>query len=140
MKNFDFFLPILICYLFFLSFTGNAQTSKKRVVKDTTDSTVLCKNGQMSEEDFDKMKELINTVAFTESKLGVLQETMPGHCINTVQIKEILSKLSFEMDKLDVAKYLYKFTSDKQNYSSLNDQFSFPSNIEELTNYIKTVK
>ncbi len=120
----------------------NNTTSATNNVNTTnyTSSSTLCDNGRMPYETFDDIKENINSKSFSDTKITVLKEAMPTRCISSVQVKELMGLFSFETDKLTVAKYLYKFTSDKQNYYKVNDGFSFSTSIEELKDYLKTAK
>jgi len=99
-----------------------------------------CDNGRMPEDDYEDIKESINAKSFSSDKINVLKLAMNDRCISSNQVKEMVELFSFDADKLTVAKFLYKFTSDKQNYYKVNDAFSFSSSSAELTNYIKSVK
>lgn len=106
----------------------------------TSSGNILCDNGRMPYEEFDDIKSSIDSKSFSDTKITVLKEAMPSRCISSIQVKEIIGLFSFESDKLTVAKYLYRFTTDKQNYYKVNDAFSFSSTIDELKEYIKTSK
>lgn len=95
-----------------------------------------CVNGSMSERDFDDLESLVKSTSFSDSKQNVIKEAVPGHCISAVQVKQLMGLFSFEADKLALAKYLYAYTSDQQNYFKVNEAFSFSSSIDELKKYI----
>jgi hypothetical protein len=44
---------------------------------------------------------------------------------------------TFENNRLEVAKYAYRKTADKQNYYQLNDALTFSSTKEELARFIR---
>lgn len=44
--------------------------------------------------------------------------------------------MTFEENKLTIAKYAYTKTADPNNYFQLNDAFTFESSIDELNAYI----
>lgn len=96
-----------------------------------------CRNGSMSERDFDDLQSMVRKVSFSDSKQNVIKEAIPGHCISAMQVKQLLTLFSFEADKLAVAKYLYPYTSDKQNYFKVNEAFSFSTTVDELKEYIR---
>jgi hypothetical protein len=52
------------------------------------------------------------------------------------QLKIALGRLSFDSNRLDLAKYAYPFTIDRQNYFLLQDAFSFQSNFRALMSSI----
>jgi hypothetical protein len=83
------------------------------------------------------MKSSISSKSFSETMMTVTKQGVKGRCLSTGQVIELMSLFSFEKDKLDLAKYLYDFTGDRQNYYRVNDVFSFSSSISELNNYIE---
>ena len=63
-----------------------------------------------------------------------------SNCLLCSQVKEMMMLLSFETDRLDLAKYAYKKTLDPGNYYKLNDAFTFETSIDELNEYIEKNK
>jgi hypothetical protein len=123
--------------------TGSTQNStyvENNTYNSTSNGNILCNNGRMPDDELDDLKSSINSKPFSDSKISILKEAMPSRCINSIQVKDIMSLFSFESDKLTVAKYLYRYTSDKANYYKVNDAFSFSSSIDELKGYIKNAK
>lgn len=60
---------------------------------------------------------------------------MAKKCFTVSQIKSIVKTMSFENDKLEVAKYAYDYCIDKQNYYQLSDVFDFSSSTTDLMNF-----
>lgn len=125
---------------------GNNQSYNDQTYNQTTtvtnevsvnNNTSSCSNGSMSDGDFDDLQSMVRKVSFSDSKQNIIKEAIPGHCISAVQVKQLLTLFSFEADKLAVAKYLYRYTSDKQNYFKVNEAFSFSSTVDELKKYIR---
>jgi len=81
----------------------------------------------------------IKKQSFDDAKLKVAKQGISGlKCFSTMQIKDILVLFSFDKQKLEIAKYAYDYCIDRQNYYQINDVFSFPSDVENLVNYLKT--
>jgi hypothetical protein len=126
---------------------GNSQPSNGQTYNQQQNTTYendhsgnthshACANGSMSERDFDDLQSMVRSISFSDSKQNVIKEAVPGHCISAVQVKQLMSLFSFEADKLAVAKYLYSYTSDQQNYFKVNEAFSFSTSVDELKKYI----
>lgn len=73
----------------------------------------------------------------SDSKLMVAKQTIrAGKCFSVLQLKQLVSLMSFESARLDLAKYGYDFCTDKQNYFQMNELFNFSSSKSELNNFI----
>jgi hypothetical protein len=53
------------------------------------------------------------------------------------QIAQIIAQFSFDSYKLDVAKFAYQFTVDRDNYYLVANQLTFSSNKSELLSFIR---
>ncbi len=119
---------------------NNNNTYTTNTSRNNNVSNSSCDNGRMPIEDFEDIKENVKSQSFTSTQISVLKEAMNGRCISAIQVKSMLEVFSFEADKLSMAKYLYSFTTDTQNYYKVNDAFSFSSSKEELNKYINSLK
>lgn len=93
---------------------------------------------EVSIAEFDGIKNSINKISFNSSKESQLKSITRGRCFTVDQIKQLLNLFSFESSKLDLAKYLYEFCIDKQNYFRVNEVFSFSSSVDDLNRFIQT--
>ena len=84
--------------------------------------------------------ESINSKSFETSKLTIAKQIAGSNCLLCKQVKEIMKLFSFESNRLEFAKYAYKYTWDINNYFLLNDAFDFESSIDELNKYIQSRK
>ena len=107
---------------------GNAAPSQSAPAKPACD---------MAAGDFNKLKGSVKSKPFSDDKKSTLKVGMKGKCITTYQVKDLLELFSFESDKLEMAKYLYDFTSDQDNYYSVGDVFSFSSSVRELNQFLE---
>jgi len=94
-------------------------------------------NQQMNSRSFDQFKQVIRNESFDNTRLTLAKQTIASNYFSAAQVKELVGLFSFENSKLDIAKYSYKYTLDKNNYFVLNDAFSYSSSKEELARYIQ---
>ncbi len=90
----------------------------------------------MTTADFQKAKNSISSQSFSETRMKVARQAVKG-CVNTTQVRELIDLFSFEGDKLTFAKYVYDFTTDKNNFYTLTDVFSFSSSAEDLSEFLE---
>lgn len=93
----------------------------------------------MSDNDFYSLKSVVANASFDSNKLMIAKQAIANNYLTAAQVAELANLMSFESNKLDLAKSAYTFTVDKQNYFLLNNVFSFSSSIRELNNYISSV-
>jgi len=91
----------------------------------------------ISPADFAILKNLVNGRTFETNKIEFLKSGIEEHFFLTFQVKEMLALLTFEYDKLEMAKYAYKKTCDNGNYYTLFDAFTFESSVMDLKDWIK---
>ena len=73
-------------------------------------------------------KSTVNTV--------VRQEIIASNCLLTSQVTEFCNLFKSEKSKLAFAKYAYKFTIDRKNYSAVNKALSLETSKKELNKFI----
>lgn len=78
----------------------------------------------------------IRSKSFSDSKMTLAKQIVKGHCVNSVQVRDMAKLFSFEDDRLEFAKFAYPYTVDQNHYYKVNDAFTFESTIEELDEYI----
>lgn len=76
--------------------------------------------------------------SFEDNKLNVIKQVLAGNCISSAQVKQLMSEFKFDENKLKVAKMCYDKTTDKNNYFTLNDAFSFSSTADELNTFLQS--
>lgn len=94
----------------------------------------------MSSRDFAEFRKLIADRTFESTKLDMTKSVIDNNLFTTEQVREILSWFVFESNKIELAKYTFKNTVDRNNYYKLYDVFVFESNVIELDNYIKNYR
>lgn len=95
-------------------------------------------NYGMSSSDFAAFKNSVNAQSFDSNKLAVAEQGVAANQLTSVQVKELIALMTFESSKLDLAKFAYGHTLDRNNYYQVNDAFIFSSSVDELSGYINT--
>jgi len=94
----------------------------------------------MSETTFSQLVETLRKESFENTRLKLAKQTVETSYFTTSQVKRLVQLFAFENNKLDMAKFMYRLTIDRENYFQLYDVFDFSSSKEDLANYIRTVK
>ena len=91
----------------------------------------------MNVNDFNLAKETLRKEWFENTRLSNAKQLVDRNFFISQQVKELLLLFTFENNKLDLAKYAYSKTIDKNNYVIVNDAFSFADSKDELARYIR---
>lgn len=87
---------------------------------------------------FNALTSQLKKQSFEDNKLQIIRQVLASNCISAAQVKQLISEFTFEENKLKVAKMCYKKTTDKGNYFTLNDSFSFSSSADELNEFLQS--
>lgn len=121
------------------SSSSGARNNTTRNTNTTAAPTVVGGCGaSMTSAQFNTAKSSISSKPFEENKLQIAKQIISKNCMNTNQIKEVLSTFSFEESKLDFAKYAYKYCTNQNEYYVINDAFSFSDSIDQLDQFINS--
>lgn len=91
----------------------------------------------MNKEGFDSFLKTMNRNAFfDEDKILYVRQQMSRNYFTSVQIQTIISKLSFDKNKVILAKELYHYCSDPNNYFIVFDSFTFRQYRNEVMDYV----
>jgi len=91
----------------------------------------------VSGADYEKMVQSIKAQSFEETQLKIAKQALKSNCMSASQIKGICKLFSFEESKLDFAIYAYTYCTDKNNYYTINDIFSFSTSVDSLNDAIE---
>lgn len=94
----------------------------------------------MSDQSFTALKETLIRERFDNSRVTIAKQVIDQNYFTADQVKQLLLMYSFDNYKLDLAKYAYKNTVNKQDYFILYEVFSFSSSKDDLANYIRAFK
>lgn len=91
----------------------------------------------ISDYNFSQLTSFISKRPFSDSRVSIMKEAIDFNWFKVNQIKDLFSYLSFESDKIEIAKYSYKKIIDKQNFYHLYDLLSFESSVDELMEFVR---
>jgi hypothetical protein len=94
-------------------------------------------NRQISDYDFGILKQYIRKEAFDDRRINMARQAAGNNNFSTAQVRDLMSIFSFDEGKLDVAKYFYNRTVDRNNYYQLTDALIFSDSKDKLLQFIR---
>ncbi len=91
----------------------------------------------MNDANFDRLINTIDNLSFESSKIKVVKQALQHQKVTAFQVAELNRLMTFESTRLEIAKFAYHKTIDKQNYYIVNDTFTFESSIDDLNDFIE---
>jgi hypothetical protein len=93
----------------------------------------------MSDYDFNNLRQTIESKSFESTRMEIAKQVLSQRYVSTEQVINLMNLLTFESSKLELAKFAYSKTVDKENYFRVNNAFTFESSIHELDDYIRNM-
>jgi hypothetical protein len=94
---------------------------------------------EVSQQDFATIKNQIAKQSMINTKINIAKMNIKTKkCFKTDQIIEILALFPYSDSKMDIAKFAYDYTNDKENYIKVADCFTFTSDKDVFLNFLKT--
>lgn len=90
----------------------------------------------MSDYDFNQLKSSLLNRAFESTRLAIAKQATANRYLSAHQVADLMRVFDFDSSRLEIARYAYGRTVDKQNYFLTYNSFIFESSINELNNYI----
>lgn len=91
----------------------------------------------VNEYEYDEMIRTLQMEAFDKDKLMLARQMVDGpKYLTSRQLAGMMHCMSFDQNKLSLAKYAYSRVADPQNYHLLNRELTFSSNKRELMDYV----
>jgi hypothetical protein len=94
----------------------------------------------MNDQSFLAFKQTVSKESFDNSRMTIAKQVIDQNWFNTEQAGQLVKLFSFDQSRVEMAKYLYGRTVDKENYFLMYNMFDFSKSKEELANYIKNYK
>jgi hypothetical protein len=92
----------------------------------------------VSDEEFSQITNSIKKESFNSTKVTLTKQILRSkQCFTTRQVKEIVKLFSFDDSRLEIAKYAWDYTIDRDNYYQVADVFSFSSSKENLMKFLE---
>ncbi len=108
-------------------------------VMDGYDGSIGC-DWPINDEDFAEALKTIKSKSFDEAKVSIAKQIIQSNCMFSDQVRDLVSLISFDDNKLDLAKFAYGYTYDIGNYFKVSQAFDFDSSINELNDYISNFR
>jgi hypothetical protein len=90
----------------------------------------------MRDSDFSGAKSSVSKQSFDDNKLKIAKQIVGSNCLTSAQVKELVGLMTYENNKVELAKHCYKFTYDPNNYFMVYDAFTYKSSTDELSKFI----
>ncbi|MFP5439811.1 MAG: DUF4476 domain-containing protein [Bacteroidia bacterium] len=91
----------------------------------------------MSSGDFEAAVNTIKGSSFDDTREGTARQILSNNCMNTDQIISLIKLLTFEENKLTLAKYAYNFCVDKKSYFKVANTFTFDNSKREMNEFLQ---
>lgn len=95
----------------------------------------VCLNA-VTDDDAQDMKAQIKAQSFEDDRLTKAQLLSKDRCFQAHHVVVIMSAMSFEDSKLEIAKFLYNKTENKNDYELCVEALTYSSSKDELRAYI----
>jgi hypothetical protein len=92
----------------------------------------------MSSYDFMALKSTVANASFDDTRLSICKQVISASNVSSDQVYELMNLLTFESNKLDLAKFAYSRVVDKNRFYVVNNAFTFSSSVDELNRYISS--
>lgn len=87
--------------------------------------------------EFESVRESLRKEWFEANRLKSAKFIIDKYNFTTSQVKELMLLFTFENNKLEIAKYAYSKTVDKERYYQVNEVLTFNSSKEELMRFVR---
>jgi hypothetical protein len=92
--------------------------------------------GPMSDQDFRTLLNHISNLSFDRDKLIQAQQAVRNNIVTSAQVRSLMMEMTFESNKLDLAKFAFPYVYDKGMYFIVNEAFTFSSSRAKLNDYL----
>ncbi|MFT5779100.1 MAG: hypothetical protein ACI837_002057 [Crocinitomicaceae bacterium] len=116
-------------------FTGCMITDNGISINPPKPQVDICLNA-VTDPEVATMKTQVEAQSFKTEKLAKGKMLAKDRCFTTNQVVILMSGFTFEDNKIEIAKYLYKRTSDRVDYETVVDALTYMSSKRELRDYI----
>ena len=92
----------------------------------------------MDDASLQTLIQTMKNAAFEDKMIGIAKTALKTSQLKTNQVHQLLGLFSFEQNKLELAKFCYDKTIDKNNYYTLYNDFTFSNYSTQLDKYINS--
>jgi len=87
---------------------------------------------------FNALVQVVKDESFDQTRVSILEQAIHSNHFETGQVRTLLSLITFESNRLALAKKFYPVTIDQQNFSQLYSVFTFSSSKEDLGQFLQS--
>jgi hypothetical protein len=95
------------------------------------------RDGQAGSTNINFLLDQIANTTFESDKKIVAKQLIDSRPLYSNEVLMIMEEMTYESTKLEIAKYAYNNTLDKQNYTIVNQGFTYSSSIKKLDRFIR---
>jgi hypothetical protein len=74
----------------------------------------------------------LNNQSFESTKLTLARQILNSNYFTSEQIRQMMTQMTFEDSRIEIARQAYSRVVDPQNYFTVNSAFTFSSSVDEL--------
>ena len=86
---------------------------------------------------YNNLHESLNRTSFDRDRLAIAKLAIANNGVNTDQVINLMNKLCFDDNRLELSKYAFDFVIDPSQYFRVAENLVFFSNRRDLLNYIQ---
>lgn len=86
---------------------------------------------------FLQFKQTLKNEAYDDTRLTIARQGIASNKFTCQQAREIIQLFVYENNKLEIAKFIYSYTIDRNNFMIVYDVFNYSSSREELARFIQ---
>ena len=93
--------------------------------------------GPMDNRSFDMLLQALRRENFEKTRLDIAKQSVDRNAFTSEQVKFMVKCFAFDSNKLELAKYAYDHTVDKNNYFIIYEALDFSSSRRELGDWVR---
>ena len=94
-------------------------------------------NRPVTEQSFSSIVQTLRSEYSENSRFILAKQIIDRNHFTSDQVKYMMQLFSFENNRLEIAKYAYRYTTDQRNYFVVYDALSYSNSKEQLADYIR---
>jgi hypothetical protein len=93
-------------------------------------------NNNFHNNRFDELKDLVARESFDDTRIAICKEYIRTHPISSNELRELLGIITFENNRINLAKFSYRYVSDPSYFYTVYNAFTYNSSVNELIKWI----
>ena len=93
--------------------------------------------GPMDNRSFDMLLQALRRENFEKTRLDIAKQSIDRNAFTSEQVKLMVKSFAFDSNKVELAKYAYDHTVDKNNYFVIYEALDFSSSKRELGDWVR---